>query len=102
MKLGNLIDAFQPADGPPPQTLGAFLRWCLSGAWMMLGVAAICSALAGGLEAGTAYILGKVIDTAVASGPEGFFGANIAIIFAALAFFLLVRPVLFGLSVRRD
>lgn len=98
MKLGNLIDAFQPADGPPPQTLGAFLRWCLSGAWMMLGVAAICSALAGGLEAGTAYILGKVIDTAVASGPEGFFGANIAIIFAALAFFLLVRPVLFGLS----
>ncbi|GLP87190.1 ABC transporter ATP-binding protein [Tritonibacter mobilis] len=98
MKLGNLIDAFQPADGPPPQTLGAFLRWCLSGAWLMLGVAAICSALAGGLEAGTAYILGKVIDTAVASGPEGFFGANIAIIFAALAFFLLVRPVLFGLS----
>ena len=98
MKLGNLIDAFQPADGPPPQTLGAFLRWCLSGAWMMLGVAAICSALAGGLEAGTAYILGKVIDTAVASGPEGFFGGNIAIIFAALAFFLLVRPVLFGLS----
>lgn len=98
MKLGNLIDAFQPADGPPPQTLGAFLRWCLSGAWLMLGVAALCSALAGGLEAGTAYILGKVIDTAVASGPEGFFGANIAIIFAALAFFLLVRPVLFGLS----
>ncbi|NHM18196.1 ABC transporter ATP-binding protein [Tritonibacter mobilis] len=98
MKLGNLIDAFQPADGPPPQTLGAFLRWCLSGAWLMLGVAAICSALAGGLEAGTAYILGKVIDTAVASGPEGFFGANIAIIFAALAFFLLVRPLLFGLS----
>ncbi|WP_065330251.1 ABC transporter ATP-binding protein [Tritonibacter mobilis] len=98
MKLGNLIDAFQPADGPPPQTLGAFLRWCLSGAWLMLGVAAICSALAGGLEAGTAYILGKVIDTAVASGPEGFFGANIAIIFAALTFFLLVRPVLFGLS----
>ncbi|WP_114961967.1 ABC transporter ATP-binding protein [Tritonibacter mobilis] len=98
MKLGNLIDAFQPADGPPPQTLGAFLRWCLSGAWLMLGVAAICSALAGGLEAGTAYILGKVIDTAVASGPEGFFGANIAIIFAALVFFLLVRPVLFGLS----
>jgi len=98
MKLGNLIDAFQPADGPPPQTLGAFLRWCLSGAWPMLAIAAICSALAGGMEAGTAFILGKVIDTAIASGPEGFFGANIGVILAALAFFLLLRPLLFGLS----
>ncbi|NKW78122.1 ABC transporter ATP-binding protein [Rhodobacteraceae bacterium R_SAG7] len=98
MKLGNLIDAFQPADGPPPQTLGVFLRWCLSGAWPMLAIAAICSALAGGMEAGTAFILGKVIDTAIASGPEGFFGANIGVIFAALAFFLLLRPLLFGLS----
>jgi ATP-binding cassette subfamily B protein len=98
MKLGNLIDAFQPANGPPPQTLVAFLRWCLSGAWPMLAIAAICSALAGGMEAGTAFILGKVIDTAIASGPEGFFGANIGVILAALAFFLLLRPLLFGLS----
>jgi len=98
MKLGNLIDAFQPADGPPPQTLGAFMRWCLSGAWPMLAVAAICSALAGGMEAGTAYILGLVIDTAIGSGPEGFFSANLAIILASLAFFVLVRPMLFGLS----
>ncbi|MFP3384200.1 ABC transporter ATP-binding protein [Tritonibacter sp. SIMBA_163] len=98
MKLGNLIDAFQPAEGPPPQTLGAFIRWCLSGAGPMLVVAAVCSALAGGMEAGTAFILGVVIDTAIASGPEGFFGANLGTIVAALAFFLLVRPVLFGLS----
>lgn len=98
MKLGNLIDAFQPAEGPPPQTLGAFIRWCLSGAGPMLALAAVCSALAGGMEAGTAFILGVVIDTAIASGPEGFFGANLGTIVAALAFFLLVRPVLFGLS----
>jgi len=98
MKLGNLIDAFQPADGPPPQTLRAFMRWCLSGAWPMLLVAAVCSALAGGMEAGTAYILGLVIDTAIASGPEGFFATNTVVIVAALAFFILVRPLLFGLS----
>ena len=73
MKLGNLIDAFQPADGPPPQTLGAFLRWCLSGAWLMLGVAALCSALAGGLEAGTAYILGKGIDSFRSGGTYLYF-----------------------------
>ncbi len=75
-----------------------YLRWCLSGAWPMLAVAAVFSALAGGMEAGTAYILGVVIDTALLSGPEGFFSQNIGTIVVALAFFLLVRPVLFGLS----
>ncbi|NIZ11838.1 ABC transporter ATP-binding protein [Phaeobacter sp. HF9A] len=98
MNLANMIDAFQPAKGPPPQRLGAFIGWCLSGAWPMLLVAALCSALAGGMEAGTAYILGLVIDTAIASGPDGFFSNNLATILGALAFFLLLRPVLFGLS----
>ncbi|MBY6140162.1 ABC transporter ATP-binding protein/permease [Leisingera daeponensis] len=99
MNLGNLIDAFRPAEGPPPQRLGAFLRWCLAGAWPMLFLAASFSALAGGMEAGTAFILGMVIDTAIASGPEQFFSTgNVAVIALALGFFLLVRPVLFGLS----
>lgn len=30
-RLGRLIDAFRPADGPPPATLLAFFRWCLAG-----------------------------------------------------------------------
>ncbi|MFV1494397.1 ABC transporter ATP-binding protein [Phaeobacter sp. JH18-32] len=99
MKLGNLIDAFQPADGAPPDQLGRFLGWCLSGAWPMLTVAAVFSALAGGMEAVTAYILGLVIDTAIASGPDRFFSAgNLVILAGALGFFLLLRPILFGLS----
>ncbi len=99
MNIGNLIDAFRPADGPPPRQLGGFLRWCLSGAWPMLWLAAGFSALAGAMEAGTAYILGLVIDTAIDSGPERFFSAeNLAVIALALGFFLLVRPALFGLS----
>jgi ATP-binding cassette subfamily B protein len=99
MKLGNLIDAFQPAKGPPPQKLGGFLRWVLAGAWPMLILAAAISGFAGAMEAGTAYFLGLVIDTALASGPEAFFsGQNILVILGALGFFMLVRPVLFGLS----
>ncbi|WP_424977188.1 ABC transporter ATP-binding protein [Leisingera sp. S232] len=99
MNIGNLIDAFRPAKGPPPQRLGAFLRWCLSGAWPMLFMAAAFSALAGGMEAGTAFILGMVIDTAISSGPEQFFSVgNFTVIALALGFFLFVRPVLFGLS----
>jgi len=99
MNIGNWIDAFRPAEGPPPQTLAAFLRWCLSGAWAMLALATMFSALAGAMEAGTAYLLGSIIDGAVSSEPDAFFsGANIVLIGAAVGFFLLVRPVLFGLS----
>ncbi|WP_282095995.1 ABC transporter ATP-binding protein [Epibacterium ulvae] len=99
MKLGHLIDAFRPAKGQPPETLGAFMRWCLSGAWPMLCIAACCSALAGAMEASTAYILGLVIDTALTTGPDQIFqGRNLLMLLGGLAFFLFVRPVLFGLS----
>ena len=99
MKIETMIDAFRQADGPPPQELGRFMRWCLSGAWPALALAAFCSAAAGGIEAGTALILGQVIDSAVTSGSERFFdGSNTAMIVAAVAFFMIARPLLFGLS----
>ena len=99
MKPENLINTFEPAEGPPPQTLGAFLSWCLSGAWPVLALAAVLSGLAGAMETVTAFILGSVIDSAISNGPDAFFTvSNIGLILGALAFFLLVRPVLFGLS----
>lgn len=99
MKPENLIDAFAPAEGPPPQTLGAFLGWCLTGAWPMLALAAVLSGLAGAMETVTAFILGTVIDSAVAMGSDAFFSvSNIGLIIGTLVFFLLVRPILFGLS----
>ncbi|WP_299152712.1 ABC transporter ATP-binding protein [uncultured Tateyamaria sp.] len=99
MNISNWIDSFRPAEGPPPQDLWPFLRWCLSGAWPALWFAAACSAAAGALEAGTALILGRVIDATVTLGPDGFFAAeNVGLIIGALVFFLIARPVLFGLS----
>ncbi|WP_037314650.1 ABC transporter ATP-binding protein [Ruegeria halocynthiae] len=99
MRIADLINPFKNIESPPPQTLGAFIRWCLSGAWPMLFVAAFFSATAGALEAGTAWILGLVVDLATSSGPAGFFTAsNMWMIFGAVAFFMLLRPVLFGLS----
>ena len=99
MNIGNWINPFRPADGPPPQTLGAFMRWCLAGAWPALWLAAAFSAIAGALEAGTALILGWVIDATVSSGPDAFFdGRNAAMIALAVGFFLIARPVFFGLS----
>ncbi len=99
MHIEKWIDAFRPAEGPPPQTLGAFMRWCLAGAWPALWFAAALSAAAGALEAGTALILGGVIDAAVDGGADGFFdGSNMALILGAIGFFLIARPLFFGLS----
>ncbi|NOD64985.1 MULTISPECIES: ABC transporter ATP-binding protein [unclassified Ruegeria] len=99
MRVADLIQPFKTTETPPPQTLGAFIRWSLSGAWPMLFVAAFFSATAGAMEAGTAWILGRVIDVATSSGPEQFLTAqNMWMIFGAVAFFMLVRPILFGLS----
>ena len=33
LRMGDWIDAFRPADGPPPQTLGRFFNWALAGSW---------------------------------------------------------------------
>ncbi|WP_425081239.1 ABC transporter ATP-binding protein [Ruegeria arenilitoris] len=99
MKAADLIDPFKNSEMPPPQTLGAFIRWCLSGAWPMIFVAASFSAMAGAMEAGTAWMLGLVIDIATESGPQGFFNAdNLWMILGVVAFFMLLRPALFGLS----
>ena len=98
MNIRNLIDAFQHAEGPPPRTLSAFFRWALSGSWPVLSVAAFLSALAGSLEVITALSLGMVIDSAINSGPSAFFSENMALILGFVAFFILLRPIFFGLS----
>ncbi|WP_170411081.1 ABC transporter ATP-binding protein [Ruegeria arenilitoris] len=99
MKAADLIDPFKNSETPPPQTLGAFIRWCLSGAWPMIFVAASFSAMAGAMEAGTAWMLGLVIDLASENGPQGFFNEdNLWMILGVVAFFMLLRPALFGLS----
>jgi ATP-binding cassette subfamily B protein len=46
MKIESWIDAFQPAKGAPPQALGAFMGWCLTGTWSVLWLAAFLSAAA--------------------------------------------------------
>jgi ATP-binding cassette subfamily B protein len=50
-------------------------------------------------EAGTALILGLVIDSAISSSPETYFsGSNTGILILGVAFFLIARPLLFGLT----
>lgn len=99
MIVDRFINAFRPAEGPPPKEMGGFLRWCLSGAWPVIILAAAFSAFAGAMEAGTALILGMVVDATVNSAPDAIFsGGNIAVMIGAVGFFVIMRPLLFGLS----
>ncbi len=98
MRIGDLIDPFAEAEGPPPQTLGRFFLWALGGSMPVLIVAALASCLAGTLEVVTAMLLGTVIDTALNTGPDQFFSKNAALILGFVAFFLVIRPVVFGFS----
>ncbi|MFN7224172.1 MAG: ABC transporter ATP-binding protein [Paracoccaceae bacterium] len=97
-RLGNLIDAFRPATGNPPQQLWPFMRWCLKGSWPMLFVAGALSSLAGATEVVSAVILGWVIDSAVNAGPDRFFSDNVGLIGLFLVFYLVLRPLAFGIS----
>ena len=97
-RLGRLIDAFRPAEGPPPATLLAFFRWCLSGAWGGLTLAGIASALGGVADVVAAVLLGWVVDAIATGDPAAFWGQNGLLVAAFVGFFLLLRPLIFGFS----
>jgi ATP-binding cassette subfamily B protein len=97
-RLGNSINAFRPAEGPPPQTLMPFFRWSLSGSWPMLWLAFIVSGIAGAMEVVSALILGWVIDTALASGASTFFSENLSLLIWAVVFYIILRPLTFAAS----
>lgn len=96
--LAGFIDAFSPAEGMPPQELGPFFRWCLSGAWAPLAVAGAISALAGTTEVVSALILGMVVDAAVGSGPAAFFAEQAGLLALFVVFYLVLRPLTFAAS----
>lgn len=97
-RLANLIDAFRPADGPPPNRLLAFFNWCLRGAWPVLIGAALVSGLAGLFEVGSAVVLGLVVDAASTADPATMIQTHWHILLAGIAFFLVLRPLAFAAS----
>lgn len=95
--LSGLIPPFASADGPPPQTLWPFMKWCLSGAWPIMFIAALMSGFAGLMEVAAAWFLGALIDTA--TGPTAdYLGTHGLLIAAYILFYLMIRPLFFGAS----
>lgn len=95
--LGSLIPPFAPAGSPPPQTLWAFIKWCLAGAWPMILIAAFFSGMAGVMEVVSAWFLGAMIDSTT-GGSAGYIAQNAVLIAAYIGFYILIRPLFFGLS----
>ncbi|WP_224824296.1 ABC transporter ATP-binding protein [Cognatishimia sp. MH4019] len=98
MKIYDWIDAFQPSEGPPPRTLLRFFRWGLSGAWPVMGLAAVVSSVTGVLEVVSALFLGWVVDAALSAQPETVFADNRSLLLWALFFFLFLRPLWAGVG----
>jgi len=96
--LARMIDAFRPAGGPPPRSLLAFFRWCLSGAWPGLTLAALASALGGIADVVSAVLLGRVVDAVVSTPADRIWAEQGGLILGFVTFFLLIRPAIFGLS----
>ncbi len=97
MKLWK-FDPYAPSAGEPPRTLGSFYIWCLKGALPAICTGSAVSMLAGTLEVYTALLLGLVIDSALATERSLLFAENAVLLAAAVAFFLVLRPIVFGLS----
>ncbi len=97
-RIAGLIPPFTPADTPPPRSLWPFARWCLAGTFPVLAMGATVSALAGTTEVVVAMMIGWVVDLALSSGPEAVFTANKWQLLAMAVVFLVIRPLVFGLS----
>jgi len=98
MMLNRLIDPFQRANGAPPKSLLGFMGWSLSGSWRVVLIAGFFSALAGSFEVISSFILGRVVDLAAAGNPSTFLEEHAGTLVLFVLFFLVLRPITFGLS----
>ncbi|MEM6933852.1 MAG: ABC transporter ATP-binding protein, partial [Pseudomonadota bacterium] len=94
----GLFDPYAPSDGPPPQTLGAFMRWMLDGSWWSIGLLGLTSLLLGMAEGISAWLIGWLVDRASEQTAANFFEKYWMETLGLILFFLCVRPALMILS----
>jgi ATP-binding cassette subfamily B protein len=97
-RLANLIDYAERADGPPPTMLWPFMAWCTKGTWPVILLAALASGIAGFFEMASSIVLGWVVDAATDSTGSVFFIENLPLLIGGILFFMIARPVSFGIS----
>jgi ATP-binding cassette subfamily B protein len=92
------VDPEQPADGPPPQTVGRYFLWAFRGGWSTAGVGTIVTMIGGGVEVLTFAMLGWIVDLAIEADPETLWSDNWPLLVGFVALMLVIRPLLLGLG----
>ena len=92
--ISDWVDPFATAKGCPPQTLWGFYLWCTSGCGYVICACILASALLGGLEMVGPWILGALIDRAMAANPETFWSENWQLCLFCVVFFVSAKPLL--------
>ncbi len=95
-RAGEQIETDQPASGPPPTRLWAFMGWCLKGGWRVVWLGVAISVIAGITEVMAMFLLGEVVD-AVDQTPSGsFLAEHLGLVLLSVVTFLILRPLFFG------
>jgi ATP-binding cassette subfamily B protein len=90
----NLFDPFEPANGPPPNTLIAFGQWLFAGAGKAVVMMGVVSILIGLAEVAAAWAVGVIIDRINTHGREVFLDGFIWPLLGIVGFMLVLRPAL--------
>ena len=93
---GDQIAYDQPAKDAPPETLRAFMLWCLEGGWRVIWLGALISVIAGIVEVSAMYFLGALVDAVDQTPNESFLAEHWPLILAAVVTLLILRPLFFG------
>jgi ATP-binding cassette subfamily B protein len=96
--FGPDIPPFAPAIAPPPQTMLAFFRWALRGAWAGIAWAGFWSVMVGSLEVVTATLLGLIIDAVATANRATIFQEYGLLLAGFVIYYLIIRPALFGMN----
>ncbi len=92
----NMFDPFARADGPPPDTLWAFFRWALQGSERAICLAVAITFVAGAAELVAANFTGWIIDNTAVAETGNFWGTFWPVVVVGVAFFLIIRPLIFA------
>ena len=94
----NWINIEREVGCAPPLSLGLFLKWCLSGAYSALIIAAVASVLLGVIETYIAALLGYILDLVIQTPPHLLFLQEWPPLLIACGFLFVVRPCSFFFS----
>ncbi|GAB5374832.1 MAG: ABC transporter ATP-binding protein [Acuticoccus sp.] len=90
----TVLDPFAPYEGErPPSGLVPFLKWALRDARWPVFAYALLAVVFGAAEAATFYLIGDLVDRAVAAGPANIFASEWPYLVAVVFLVAIAKPL---------